>query len=356
MTVCEKCASSEQSFFQMFLLPAGPGDCIWLEYGPVGKRQRILIDGGTVGSWGHLEKRIKKLPQNERHFDLLVVSHIDNDHIGGALALLEKRRHLGVTFGEIWFNDRVHLPQKMLGVKKAQALSKLIRSNPDLKKIWNTSFQGAAVAIPASGPLPMVCFGGLHLTVLSPGPAELLALANNWDDEVKEFERRQRLRGADMSKMLGGTKNLTPPPDVFGDDKSPTNGSSIAVLAEFGSVRVLLAADAFAHVLAESLRRVQAAGQVRLDAFKLSHHGSGANISTDLLSILSCRNFLMSANGTHGHPEVRTLKMISEREALSRFHFNYEVAHTKDWLDSRSHKPGTSGPIYLEPTDYEVSL
>ena len=45
-----------------------------------------------------LRARIAGLPAGERRFELLVVSHIDNDHIGGVLPMLEDEE-LGLEFG-----------------------------------------------------------------------------------------------------------------------------------------------------------------------------------------------------------------------------------------------------------------
>ena len=39
----------------------------------------------------------------------LVITHIDFDHIGGVLSLLQDK-DLGVTFHDIWFNGWRHLP------------------------------------------------------------------------------------------------------------------------------------------------------------------------------------------------------------------------------------------------------
>ncbi len=36
------------------MLPAGHGDCLWIEYGDPGRPQRVLIDGGPLHSYGHL--------------------------------------------------------------------------------------------------------------------------------------------------------------------------------------------------------------------------------------------------------------------------------------------------------------
>ena len=50
---------------------------------------------------------IAALPRSQRRFELLIVSHIDNDHIDGALELLADRT-LGVTFDDVWFNGYHH--------------------------------------------------------------------------------------------------------------------------------------------------------------------------------------------------------------------------------------------------------
>ena len=71
--------------FRLEMLPARYGDCIWIEYGedPV---RRILIDGGAPGVYKRtLKPRLKQLSDEERKFELLVVTHVDYDHIRGVL-------------------------------------------------------------------------------------------------------------------------------------------------------------------------------------------------------------------------------------------------------------------------------
>ncbi len=73
------------------LLPAAHGDAIWIEYGPVASVSRILIDGGPAPTYQlGLRRRIELLPQNARMLELFVVTHIDADHIDGALILLQE--------------------------------------------------------------------------------------------------------------------------------------------------------------------------------------------------------------------------------------------------------------------------
>ena len=69
------------------------------------------------------------------------------------------------------------------------------------------------------------------------------------------------------------------------------NGSSIAVIAEYAGRRLALLGDAHAPTLAATLGRMAAAtgaATLRLDAVKLAHHGSAANLSPDLLGRIEC--------------------------------------------------------------------
>ena len=63
------------------MLPAGHGDCLWVEWGDGAQRRRMLVDGGTAGSFPALRARLRALPAGERRLELLVVTHVDADHI-----------------------------------------------------------------------------------------------------------------------------------------------------------------------------------------------------------------------------------------------------------------------------------
>ena len=52
--------------FRIDMLPAGHGDCLWIEYGSKEESKRILIDGGTTGTYKRLKTRFENLPENDR--------------------------------------------------------------------------------------------------------------------------------------------------------------------------------------------------------------------------------------------------------------------------------------------------
>ena len=75
------------------MLPAACGDCLWLEYGKGAAKRYVIIDGGLTETATALRERIDAA-RRERGVDtleieLLVVTHIDNDHILGIIELLK---------------------------------------------------------------------------------------------------------------------------------------------------------------------------------------------------------------------------------------------------------------------------
>ena len=135
--------------FTITMLPAGRGDCLWIEYGDPAAPHRVIVDGGIPGTERELARRLVALPPEQRHVDLVVVTHIDIDHIAGLLALLrEPVEHL--TIGDVWFNAWKHLPAEdpgELGPKQGEELSYWIekRGLP-----WNAAFGGQAAAVAAT--------------------------------------------------------------------------------------------------------------------------------------------------------------------------------------------------------------
>jgi hypothetical protein len=76
---------------------------------------------------------------------------------------------------------------------------------------------------------------------------------------------------------------------------------------------VLLGADAHPGAIETSLRSLGAseASRYKLDCFKVSHHGSKANTSPELLKIIDCTCFAFSTDGSrHGHPDPEAIARI----------------------------------------------
>ena len=142
------------------VIPARYGDCIWIEYGDRRHPRRVLIDGGAAGVYKRtLKPKLQGLPESGRNFELLVVTHVDYDHIRGIIELALDDG-LGFKARDVWFNGFRHIPDKppeLLAGKHGEQLTNLLLRNG---ASWNQiGFNGEAVVIPKSGPLPRVELG-----------------------------------------------------------------------------------------------------------------------------------------------------------------------------------------------------
>lgn len=326
------------------VLPAGYGDCL-LIHCPVGKRSwRMLVDTGPDETYPALKARLSALPldaSGQRRIDIFVVTHIDHDHIGGA-GLLLNDKSLALSFGDIWFNAPTRPLQR--GVAEGESLASMLGASPSTLP-WNKAFGGKHAVTSAEGEFLQVptARGRPRLTLLSPTPARLTDLFKVWDAELARLRRKEAdkpsppepvTRGAETLDLAALAKKVSPP------DRSVPNGSAIAVLLEHRGASVLLGADAFTTVLGPALRSLarhrRQSGTLKVDAFKLSHHGSRANLSVELLSAMQARHYVVSTNNTmFNHPDDEAVAQVivhgGERPTLW---FNYGTQRNRRWADA----------------------
>jgi glyoxylase-like metal-dependent hydrolase (beta-lactamase superfamily II) len=331
------------------ILPARYGDCIWLEYGsnPV---RRILIDGGAPGVYKRaLKPRLQRLSDEEREFELLVVTHVDYDHIRGIIELAQDN-DLPFKARDVWFNGYRHLPQPpgppVLAGKHGELLTDIILKNGHS---WNGhGFEGNAVVIPESGELPRIAFDeGLTITLMAPTIPMLADLREDWETSCQDInitpDELEDARAEGRFALLGEEE---PPPErirpnveqllreTYTEDHSAANGSSIALLIQYGDYSALLAGDAHPGTLVESIEKL-GDRKLELDLCKLPHHGSRGSVSSQLIQHLDCENYVFSSNGDqfrHPHPEA-VARVIEYGGDKPKLWFNYRSDETLLWDD-----------------------
>jgi beta-lactamase superfamily II metal-dependent hydrolase len=327
---------------QIELLPAAHGDAIWIEYGSSSQVHRLLIDGGPAHAYqAGLRRCIEKLDKGDRTFELMVVTHIDADHIDGALILLQELQQLNIHIAEFWFNGWNQLPQQqdtrdVLAPLQGEFLGGLIDAS--LKGVWNKRFDNQRVVVLEDEKLPEVELkGGAKLTLLGPSEPALRRLRARWSSAIRDFSP------GDVNEALRRLRERReyrppPPPAVFaapqyGDDRAVANGSSISFVLEYEGVSLLLTGDAHARSLAASLERLakqRLATKLRFDAVKLPHHGSMSNISEAWLQWVDCERWLISTNGAvFDHPDVATAQLLADHYQRPTLFCNYRSPSTE---------------------------
>lgn len=341
------------------VLPARQGDALLASWGNQAHPHRLLVDAGTSDTARRVANRLREF---DDPIDLLIVTHIDTDHIGGVLPLL-KQPDIAARIRAIWFNGYQQLEQAsdLLGALHGERLSKRIQQ---LRIPWNAGWGnpvsptiGGPVMRDTSLPPPNVRLPGRAiLTVLSPTRTDLAALLPVWEDTVRKAGLTpgappEPEPPAQPSDMLGGALDdlasieSTP-------DRSPTNGTSIAVLFSYGSRRILLCADAHADTLTDGLAALGA--PVKVDACKLPHHGSRGNVSHDLVAALDCRQWIFSTSGEqfhHPHAEAFARVIRGTKNGPPVLIGNYASPEWSRLL--ADYPPQTNGfEIHLPPSEH----
>ncbi len=306
---------------ELRLLPARQGDAIWIRWQDGARVRQMMVDMGTPGTGKQLRSRLAQPNNPEGGFELLVVTHIDADHIGGVLSCLVDEPPPDVAFGDVWFNGLDHLAPPALesfGGAQGKRLMDWLDGRP-----WNAAFGGRRISSDDAG-APVELPGGVTLTVLGPPAERLATLEPLWRKELAAAlaKREAEAPGADALESLGRARPVRPDlPDLAalralargarGADTSKPNGSSIALLLEHRGRRVLLGADAYAGDLLAALHRLGGGDRVRLDAFKLPHHGSRENVTPALVAAVDCPRFLFSTDGTQFfHPDAEAVACV----------------------------------------------
>jgi len=313
------------------MLPAFMGDSLWIEYGDPDRPNRILIDGGLSGTAEAIRNKIDEIADREGicRLDLLVVTHIDGDHIEGMVKLLGLR-DLRLEVDDVWFNGRKHMPdpdgeeeEEFLGARQAEFMSVLI---DHLGLPWNMWRDGRTIYVPPAsrGPLPRHRLrGGMNITLVSPRYEELLKLSKNWEKELEKAGLDRATEDEMIQALLDDRKLAPESEDEFlgaetmdvtsllatpkGRDHSRANGGSIAFVAEFEGATCLFTGDAWSPVLSKGVARLLdelGREQLPLNALKVPHHGSKNNLHDELLAQIDTRRFLISTDGGRfAHPD-----------------------------------------------------
>lgn len=339
--------------------------------------QNILIDMGMPKSYeNEIRQELIKLKKAEQKIDLLIISHIDEDHIGGAIKFLEENKNNEIIeISEIWHNSYKHLQfekTKALEVEEdtLSILKSIIKQNQttDIQEgiqnisckqgsslasliykygyAWNNAFSNNGIFIENK---QKVVIGDLKFIFLSPNEEKLENLSKKWlqelskkkynfeisDEEIFDdaFEFYMKfLQDTDIKISSISSKkslNFEQLSRIEEKDNSITNGSSLAFIVEYKNKKLLFLGDSHEDIVFDSLVKLKDNDyDLKFDLMKVSHHGSNKNISIRLLNLITCNNFLFSTDGlSYNHPDLETIAkiVVNNIESKKELFFNYEL-------------------------------
>jgi len=350
------------TIFSLEALFAKKGDALLLHYGSFDDPGLIVIDGGPGGVYRkYLRPRLEQIREElglRRNQGLpirmVMVSHIDDDHIAGVIDLFEDLRDAKeqgqprpYAIETLWHNSF----DDLLGNRDAAVVSRMAataasgqtsdlplpKMHPDTKAVVASTNQGRVlrdaakklrvkVNAPFGGLImspagsKVALGGGLEFTIIGPDRARVEALQKRWDDDLKKILAKER----DSAHATAFS------------DESPFNLASICVLAELNGRRMLLTGDARGDYVIEGLERARLLTKTKplhVDLLKVPHHGSDRNVEQSFFERVTADHYVISGDGEHGNPEVDTLDMLARARAGARYtlHFTFTAdAHERE--------------------------
>lgn len=286
------------------VLKASYGDCILISIVQDGLPYIIMIDGGTGDTYtyknkkgkraaGALKDKLEQLRREGKHIDLLIITHVDNDHIGGIINWFEDEIPTNSFVKCIWLNDDTEIKEeKSLDNTAGQAASMKRTLESHAIKNVDTIVAGKVFA-----------FDWGKIFILSPTIAQHNIIAGNIAKELNNSTSNRY--GENIEDLLKE--------EYKGGDSSPENNASIAFLLQMnGSENVLMLGDANITTVMNSLKSIEGVElPLHCSWVKLSHHGSKNNFKPELLNMITADNYIISTNGMHfGHPDKEVVAWL----------------------------------------------
>lgn len=322
-------------------LKAQNGDSTIIHYkDDSGVERNIIIDAGldatyfdpATNTFGDLKTEIEAIKTRKESIDLLILTHIDNDHICGFLKLFQMDTQIPGYIKKVWFNSG-----KLIAEKLKEEENKLLAIKIQKPGIVNT---GATEGVDFEDFLlkynfwerELILSGQTHLIddakfeILGPTIPQLRKLLKEYHDKTQD-DVYTAGTGNDWLTDIATFIHEEGPKYKFVQDNSVKNGSSISFTLTLKGKKFIFLGDAHPNPVAEALANLGYTANQPLEAefLKVSHHGSKANNNENLLAAVTTENYLISTNSAaHGHPHKRTLARIIAKNPDAIFHFNYE--------------------------------
>ena len=339
-------------------LKALNGDAILISFKENGETRNILIDGGMPATYvqkgkngkleyGELKEAVDKIRENDEKIDLLVLTHVDDDHIGGVLKWFEKDKEANKIIGQVWFNsgrliseyfDEQEIAENLLEIPDENTLTSIgqgvkFEDYIEQNGIWDRSIVVA---------LEYFEYLGIKFKILSPSPDKLKLLLGKWEKEKPESLDTS----ADKNDYELTLKEHIAK-DKFKEDPAVHNGSSIAFIMTFEKKNFVFLADAHPTVVVNSLKALGYSKDkpFKAELVKISHHGSKANNSVEMLELIKTNKYVISTNGDkHAHPNKQFLARLASVNDNCEVYFNYpeqieQIFSEDDYTDFPNFKP-----------------
>lgn len=315
------------------VLQAGYGDCLFISIQKEKQLFHILIDGGLASTYYNARERrnpsgvlkilLDKLKADDDYIDLLICTHVDDDHIGGIRKMFEMDFPSKDFVHEIWINDDMPIADKYdlnnTSGHAASIISKL--------KEQNIIYHNGIV----SGFSHENAFCSIH--VIAPSLEHHNVIAHDIHESLDNASSEKENNKKTFMELVQEDWNM--------QDNTAANDASIAFeLESWDGVKLLLLGDANYQDYMEGLKLFHPNKEEKIEynIVKLSHHGSKNNFHPDFLKRIHSLYYIVSTNGgKFKHPDKDVLaQIIYNTDSVILFNYKkrmQELIQERDRLD-----------------------
>lgn len=288
------------------ILQAGYGDCIFISINKENSSFNILVDGGTASTYynakerrnpiGPLKTLLNNLKKENRHIDLLVCTHVDDDHIGGIKKWFETDFPSKNFVREIWINDDVQITDRHDLNNTSPHVASIIAK----LKEQQIQYQNGIVA--GFSMKDEFC----RINVLAPSIAHHNVIAQDIHESLDNVSSEKENNKRTFLELIHEDWNM--------QGNTAENEASIAFEIEcWDGTKLLMLGDANYQDYMEGLDifHPDKEEKIEYNVVKLSHHGSKNNFHPDFLKRVHAPYYIVSTNGSKfKHPDKDVLAQI----------------------------------------------
>ncbi|MBP5229207.1 MAG: MBL fold metallo-hydrolase [Bacteroidales bacterium] len=306
----------EEIISSIEVLKASYGDCLFVTIQNEGAVYTIMIDGGTPSTYsfknkkqkteaGPLKLKLSELREKGRSIDLLIITHVDNDHIGGIIRWFEEDLPSPDFVKRIWMNDDVEIYIGQ-GLENASSHAAALK-----KTLTDKGFSLENQKI--TGEDEQFDWG--RIVIIAPTAIQHNRIARDIAEALENTVNNRY--DVDINTILAET--------YICDNVSPENDASIAFILQTNDKKnYLFLGDANIATILSAIKGLDGFEHpIHCEWVKLSHHGSKNNFKPELLQEIEAENYIISTDGTrYGHPDKEPISWIIGR-TNAKLWFNY---------------------------------